>query len=178
MRASRRDVLLGVAATALTGPAAAHTPYAQWVVYRQKHLMVGAHRGDGLTYALAQDVVATLDLVLPEARARVARGPRPQRIATLMGTGQLRLAVLGTGEARAMAEGRPPFEGHTPVPLRAVATLLDDYLLWATPDLPDDHAALVADALEHSGLGRAPDTTGVPMHPGVAPVWAMDVRAD
>ena len=178
MRASRRDVLIGAAATALTGPAAAHTPYAQWVVYRQKHLLVGAHRGDGLTYALAQDVVATLDLVLPEARARVARGPRPQRIATLMGTGQLRLAVLGMDEARAMAEGRPPFEGHVPVPLHAIAELLDGYLLWATPGLPEDHAELVADALEHSGLGRAPDAPGLPVHPGAVPVWAMDLGTD
>jgi len=50
MTPNRRDVLIGLAlAAASCAAAGAHTPYGQWVVYRQKHLLIGAHRGDART---------------------------------------------------------------------------------------------------------------------------------
>jgi hypothetical protein len=178
MRPSRRRVLLAAAGLALAASdAVAHTPYGQWVVYRQKHLLVGSHRGDGQTYALAKEVVSALGDELPEARARVARGPRPQRIASLMGTGQLLLAVLTAEEASRMASGRPPFEGYTPVPLQVVAALPGTYRLYATPGLPDDHALLVAQALAHGGTGRPPADPDLPVHSGVAGFWAEEAGA-
>lgn len=172
MGPNRRHVLLGIAA-GLAGPARAHTPYGQWVVYRQKHLLVGAHRGDPVTYDLARSLVAALDAELPEARARVARGPRPQRIASLMNTGQLLLAVIGGAEAGRMAAADPPFDGFEPVPLRSIAALSESHHLYATPELPDDHAFLVAGTLDHAGLGRAPEPGGLPLHAGAAPVWTV-----
>lgn len=168
---NRRWVVAALGALA-AGAAPAHTPYGQWVVYRQKHLLVGAHRGDARTYELAQAVVAALAVELPEAQARVARGPRPQRIASLMGTGQLMLAVLKGAEARRMARAAPPFEGYRPVPLRAMASLADGYGLWAAPEMPDDHARLVAGALDHAGAGAPPDRGALPLHPGAAAIWA------
>lgn len=170
---SRRAVLVGAAAlaAAVSTGARAHTPYRQWVVYRQRHLLIGAHRGDARTYALAQAIVAAMEKELPDARARVARGPRPQRIASLMGTGQLTLAVLASAEAERMASGAAPFEGHRPVPLRGLAELSDGYRLYATPELRPDHAWLVAQALEHSGLGRRPSKHALPPHPGAAAFW-------
>ena len=177
MPPSRRALLQGALALAALPPAAlppaarAHTPYGQWVAYRQKHLMVGAHRGDGRTYDLARRVVATLDAELPEARARVARGPRPQRIASLMGTGQIRLAVLHAAEAARMAAAEPPFDGYRPVPLTTIAALTDGYALYAAPGLPPDHAWLVARAAGHGGIGHA-GPPGFPPHPGAAAFWA------
>ncbi|MEL7174652.1 MAG: hypothetical protein AAFN05_17015, partial [Pseudomonadota bacterium] len=78
-----RRRFLAAALWAVAGNAAAHTPYGQWVVYRQKHLLIGAHRGDARTYEQAKAVVAALEVELPAAAARVARGPHPQRIASL-----------------------------------------------------------------------------------------------
>lgn len=173
MEPSRRNFLIGLALAATSVSAAgAHTPYGQWVVYRQKHLLIGAHRGDARTYELAQAVVAALDEELPEARARIARGPRPQRIASLIGTGQMLTAVLSGSEAELMAEARPPFDGYRPTPLRALAALGGGYLLVASPDLPDDHAWLVTQALGHAQLGDAPDGVGIPIHPGAAAFWS------
>jgi hypothetical protein len=164
-----RRGFIALAGAALAAPAAAHTPYGQWVVYRQKHLLVGSHRGDLRTYDWAKEVVAGLQEQLPEAQARVARGPRPQRIATLMGTGQLFLAVLSLDEAGRMARAEAPFEGYPPTPVQALAALDADYLLYAAPAFSVDHARLVTDALDHAGLARSPE--GSDLHPGAAAYW-------
>ncbi|MEI4234844.1 hypothetical protein [Roseovarius sp. D22-M7] len=163
---------MGLALSAASCAAArAHTPYGQWVAYRQKHLLIGAHRGDGRTYELAQAVVAALETELPEARARIARGPRPQRIASLMGTGQLFVSVLSAGEAETMVDALPPFENYTPTPLRILATLDGNYHVFATPDLPEDHAWLVTRALDHAQLGHRPALVSIPLHPGASAFW-------
>ena len=164
-----RRGFLALAGAIWAAPASAHTPYGQWVVYRQKHLLVGAHRGDLHTYDLAKKVVAGLAAELPEAKARVARGPRPARIASLMGTGQLFLAVLSEDEAGQMARSQGPFEGYPPTPVLALAALGGSYLLFAAPDFPDDHGRLVTMAVDHAGLGLRP--SGPPMHAGAAAYW-------
>lgn len=164
-----RRSFLTLAGAAIAAPAFGHTPYGQWVVYRQKHLLVGSHRGDLRTYALAKNVVASLSEELPEAQARVARGPRPQRIASLMGTGQLFLAVLSVDEARRMASAEPPFEGYRPTPVHALVSLDTNYLLFAAPEFPEEHGRLVTEALHHGGLGSKPTET--PLHIGAASYW-------
>ena len=171
---SRRAVLAGAAFALTAVPpivARGHTPYRQWVVYRRKHLLVGAHRGDERTYALAKGIAAAMADELPDARARVARGPRPQRIASLMGTGQLAMTVLSVAEAERMANGTAPFEGHRPVPLHALAALGDGYKLYATLELRADHAWLVAEALDHGGIGQRPTGDALPPHPGALAFW-------
>ena len=164
-----RRGFLALAGAAFAAPAAAHTPYGQWVVYRRKHLLIGSHRGDLRTYDLAQLVVSVLARELPEAQARVARGPRPQRIASLMGTGQLFLAVVSVDEAGRMARAEAPFEGYRPTPLHALAAIEGDYLLFAAPEFPDDHAHMVTEAVDHGGLGTPP--SAVAIHPGAAAYW-------
>ena len=164
---------LALASVAVSAaPVIAHTPYGQWVVYRKKHLLVGAHRGDPRTYELAKSVDAGLARELPGAQARVARGPRPQRIASLIGTGQLFLTVLSRDEAQRMADAAAPFETYSPTPVHAVADLGGDYLLFAAPTFPDQHANLVAQAVYHSGLGRRPGPGVAEIHPGAALYWS------
>ncbi|MEM9032572.1 MAG: hypothetical protein AAGB18_07995 [Pseudomonadota bacterium] len=160
---------MGLTIAALAAPALGHTPYGQWVVYRQKHLLVGSHRGDPRTYVLAQNVVESLSEELPEAQARVARGPRPQRIASLMGTGQLFLVVLSADEAHSMALAEHPFEGYRPTPVHSLAALDSSYQLFAAPEFPNDHARLVTEAVHHAGLGVEPEGTHV--HVGAAAYW-------
>lgn len=164
-----RRSFLALAGAALALPAGAHTPYGQWVVYRQKHLLIGSHRKDMRTYHFAKSIVSGLEAELPEAQARVARGPRPQRIASLIGTGQLFLTVLSADEATRMARAEAPFTGYPPTPVEALAALDADYLLFAAPEFPAEHAALVTEAVDHAGLGHAPK--GVSMHPGAARYW-------
>lgn len=177
MQPDRRMVLASALAVALSpGLATAHTPFRQWVVYRQKHLLVGAHRGDAQTYVLAQAVVVALGEELPDARARVARGPRAQRIAKLMSTGQLLLAVLPEAEAMAMSAAATPFENYVPISLTRIAAIEADYSLFAAPDLPASHAWLVADALVHAGLAEEPEDLPIALHPGARAFWRGDPK--
>jgi len=164
----RRRVLLGGLAALAAGAAAAHTPYGQWVAYRRKHLLIGCHRESPETYALAQAVAATLADTLPDARARVARAPRPQRLASLLGTGQLELAVLGPRTAEAMTLGAEPFTAYGPLPLTLLAGLRGGFALVAHADFPAGHARQVAHALGDAAVaGPAPDT-GLAWHAGAA----------
>ena len=82
----RRGVLTGLAAGVLAPAAFAHTLYPQWVAYRRKHLLIGCHRKDNRTYELAQQLVGDINHALPKAKARPARTPHPERLASLIGT--------------------------------------------------------------------------------------------
>jgi len=157
-RALLKAAGLGAAALVLGG----HTPYRQWVVYRKKHLLIGCHRQDPRTYELAQDAVAVLDEHLPAASARVARAPHAGRLASLLGTEQLDVAVLAADQAAAMRVGSGAFEPYGPISLNLLSPLRDR-LLIARSDFPARHAWLVAEALMETT--RAGDAS-IPLHPG------------
>ena len=165
---NRRAVLkigaLAAAAFVLGG----HTPYGQWVVYRKKHLLIGCHKADPTTYDLALATVEILQEHLPEARARVARGPDARRLASLLATDQLETGILSRSDAAAMAAGTDGFEPYGPVPLRLIAPL-EDRLLVAHQSFPDRHAWLVSAALFGSSLAGEPDllqSHPIQWHPG------------
>lgn len=171
-RLTRRVFSLGAAAAlvAAAGPSHAHTPYRSWKLYRQKHLLIGSHRGDPLTFVLAREVSEALGERLPAAQARVARAKGPSRIASLMATEQLEVAVLGPEAARAISEGEGVFAAYGALPLRMLVMLRESRMLVAHARFPDDHAALVSHALEgaNATLSQAtPRAPLLPWHPGV-----------
>lgn len=150
----------------------AHTPYGQWAAYRQKHLLIGAHRSDGKTYELARRVAGHLAEHLPKSRARVARAPTAGRLASLLNTRQLDVAVLDGADALAMLKGTGDFEAYGPVPVRLLA-MLDHRLLLAHERFPKRHAWLVMSALRDAPLIE--DLTdasgsGFELHPGALAV--------
>jgi hypothetical protein len=155
----------GTAAALLLG---GHTPYGQWVVYRKKHLLIGCHRSDPQTYALAKRVVRLLEEHLPAARSRVARAPDAGRLASLLGTAQMDVAILGRADAAAMLQGSGSFAPYGAIDLRAL-TPLDGRLLIARADFPERHAWLVTAALAATDVAPAADPSGdpgIPWHPG------------
>ena len=144
---NRRQFLTrGLAAAGIYLLAGGHTPFNQWVVYRKKHLLIGCHRKDPLTYDLAKLLVAQLEEHLPAAKARVARAPTAGRLASLLGTDQLEIAVLAAADARDMAVGRGDFAPYGPVPLRVLAPVSGKVMI-AHADFPPRHAWLVSDAI-------------------------------
>lgn len=148
------------------GVARAHTPFGQWVVYRKKHLLIGAHRADPKTYELAKTLVGDLARHLPKARSRVARAPTAQRLASLIGTDQMDVAVLGKTDAIAMRDGSGRFEPYGRIDLTLLA-VLEDHVLVAHARFPKRHAWLVAAALHESGLDPGPDIgSDLALHPG------------
>lgn len=155
----------GAAAALVLG---GHTPYGQWVVYRKKHLLIGCHKADPETYDLAKRAVALLAEHLPAAKSRVARAPDAGRLASLLGTGQMEVAILGAADALAMAEGSGRFAPYGPVALRLLVPA-GERLLLSRADFPDRHAWLVTGALAGTELAPAPDSAadaGLPWHPG------------
>ncbi len=173
---NRRALLKTVIAGAALLLASAHTPYRQWVVYRKRHLLILTSRGDGGSYALGRNLAEVLAARLPASQARVVRAPHAERIASLISTKQMDVALMVRGDAAALMAGREPFVGYGPVPLRALAGF-GAYLLICRDDFPPRHAYLVAETLgEHRGElaaaltpapgeGPEPDAV-VPAHPG------------
>jgi TRAP-type uncharacterized transport system substrate-binding protein len=171
----RRALLKSVLAGAALLLAPGHTPYRQWVVYRQRHLLILTSRGDGPSYALGQNLAEVLAARLPASQARVVRAPHTARIASLISTKQMDVALMARGDAAALMTGREPFADYGPVPLRAIAGL-GDYLLICRDDFPPRHAYLVAETLSahrdelaatlSPGQGEGNPDAMVPTHPG------------
>ena len=147
----------------------AHTPYRQWQVYRQRHLMLGASREDPATYPNAKEIQAFLEKHLPEASARVARARTRRRLADLLATDQIRIILLSFEDAEALGQGRPPFRSSV-----EVRTLwqFGDHLLIVRPSFSPTHAWMLARTFaEHGavleGFSPAPTHGPAPLHEGV-----------
>ena len=139
------------------------------MVYRQKHLLVGTDKSVTGSYELGRMLAELLLAELPESRARVARAPDRRRIASLLASGQLDIALLPFAQARALMAGEGAFADYGPLELRALFEI-DGFVLVCRPDFPPDHAALVTEALRHAldaGAATTP-ASGIPVHEGSA----------
>ena len=148
-----------------------HTPFQQWTVYRRKHLLILTDKTVSGSFELGQKLAAFLAESLPASKARVTRAPHTERIASLLSSGQIKVAVLPKATAYALFTGAEPFSAYGPVELYVLANQRD-FLLVARADFPDHHAYQVAATLQaHAGssgftlLSEA--TTQPPLHPGV-----------
>ena len=159
---------LGGAALVLTS---GHTPYRQWVVYRKRRLLIGTSRADTPTYPLGKQVAETLLTYLPESKARASRAPDPWRLASLLSTDQLDVAILSASDAAALLQGRPPFADFGGVALAGLFGF-GEYLLVVRADFPERHAYLVSRTLAESGeaipgaRALAAGEGVLPVHPG------------
>lgn len=167
----RRQFLHAVLIGTLGVVSSGHTPYRQWMVYRQRHLLILTDRSDPPSYPLGKQVAAVLATHLPASKARVTRAPHTERIASLISSRQLDVALMSPTDAVALATGLPPFESYGPVALRTLIAL-DGYLLVCRDDFPARHAYVVTRTLylHHAELSQvAPATaesTALPLHPG------------
>lgn len=125
---------------------AAHTPYRQWEVYRRRHLLILTHRGDPGTFEIGARVASVLARHLPASQAEVTRAPHGERVASLISTKQMDVAVLSRADAVALKLGRAPFADYGPMELRTLV-VLGGYLLVCRRDFPARHAYLVVKTL-------------------------------
>ena len=137
-----QTALVGLAGLVCSG----HTPFQQWTVYRQRHLLILTDRSDPPSYPLGKRVAAVLATHLPLSRARVTRAPHTERIASLISSKQLDVALMSPSDAAALAAGLPPFKAYGPVALRTLLTV-GGYLLVCREDFPDRHAYIVTQTL-------------------------------
>jgi hypothetical protein len=97
-----------------------HSPYRQWQVYRQTHLVILTSRDDPGADDLGETLAALMRAALPDSKAAVARGPRVQRIASLISTHQAEVGVVSYPNALAMYRGEPPFQSYGAIALRVL----------------------------------------------------------
>ena len=167
----RRQFLYAVCIGALGLVSSGHTPYRQWTVYRQRHLLILTDRSDPPSYPLGKRVAAVLATHLPASKARVTRAPHTERIASLMSSKQLDVALMSPTDAVALAAGLPPFEAYGPVALRTLIAL-DGYLLVCREDFPARHAYAVTRTLDlHRDelpqiAAASAESPAIPLHPG------------
>ncbi len=155
-----------------------HSPYRQWIVYRETHLIILTSRDDPGADDLGEKFADIVRGTLPDSKAAVGRGPHVQRIASLISTGQVAVGVVSRPNALAMYHGEGPFRQYGPIALR-VLVQNDGYRLVCRDDFRPQHGYLLTEALmeyaatEHGadlGLsvpGRnAADAGDIPPHVG------------
>lgn len=110
------------------------------------HLLLFTTREDPQSDELGEQLAERLRTLLPESRARVARAPHIDRMASLLVSGQADTAVIAHEHARQLLAGAAPFESYGPIALCALGRN-DRYVLACRGDLKPDHAFLIAQAL-------------------------------
>jgi hypothetical protein len=129
----------------------AHTPYAQWDLFRKRNLQILTSHSDLPGDTIGDKWVDFLRKKLPLSRAMVSRARDVVRVASLLKTDQSKLAVLSYQHAEAMMTSAAPFEDYKEMPLQI---MFDNgtHVLVARQDLPLHHGFLIAvTLLEQAG---------------------------
>ena len=127
------------------------------MVYRETHLIILTSRDDLGADDLGEKFAAIVRGALPDSKAVVGRGPRVQRIASLISTRQAEVGVVSRPNALAMYHGEGSFEQYGAIPLR-VLVQNDAYQLVCRDDFLRQHGYLIAEALmEHASMQPATD---------------------
>jgi hypothetical protein len=175
-RPCRREFLR----TAVAGGAAilfcGHAPYGQWGVYRRRYLLILTSRADPPSFELGKRIAEVLAQRLPSSKAQASRAPNNERIASLISSHQMDVALMRRDDAAALRQGRPPFAGYGPVELFTIVGL-GEFLLACRDDFAARHAWLIAEAFDKSrdllperllpeaSTAEPPDSR-IPLHPG------------
>ena len=71
----------------------AHSPWGQYLAYREQHLLIMSTREDLPTYPYSKTLVNVINKQLPEASARPARARTFRRVQGLFSTNQMPLLL-------------------------------------------------------------------------------------
>ena len=153
--------------------ATGHTPYRQWAVYRRKHLLILTDKEQAGSFERGQQLAVVLASNLPASKARVTRAPYRERMASLIISQQLDLALFKREEALALLHGQEPFADYGPLRSLRLLIVSDDFVLVCRDDFPAQHAYLVSKTLvefsepELAVLPGTQDENYPPLHKGV-----------
>lgn len=141
----RRDCLNGLGAMIALFPLA-HTPFPQWKVYRKRHLFIVVDREDVVAYDLGQAIAHTLADEIPESRAMVTRARDVLRLASLISTQQLDVALVPRSELTAWRDNQSPYDQLQATDLKELFEV-EDYVLISRDDFRSEHAAWIRETL-------------------------------
>ena len=142
----RRTFLCALPAFFLPSGAKAHSPWGQYAVYRQKHLLVLSTRDDADSYGYSRLLVDVINISAPEASARPARAINLERAYNLLRTDQFQFVLLSTANIEAMRTATGAFAGKPPVDLKTIYQF-DQLEFAVVAHFPDELVAVVTDAV-------------------------------
>ena len=73
---------------------ATHSPWGQYQVYRQKHLLILSTKDDLPSYEASKKLVTAINKLEPSAKARPARAKNLTRAHSLLKSNQMQFAIL------------------------------------------------------------------------------------
>ena len=148
-----------------------HSPWGQYLAYREQHLLIMSTREDAPTYPYSKILVEVLDEVLPEASARPARARTFKRVQSLFSTNQMPLVLLSKKNAIDLINGEGPFKQYGSADAEVVY-FFDDLVLLAQPKFPNRFSWLLTEAIIKAG-SKLPGATSplenekiIKIHPG------------
>ena len=124
----------------------AHSPWGQYLAYREQHLLIMSTREDEPTYPFSKILVEKINEQLPEASARPARARDFRRVQSLFATNQMPLVLLSKKNALSLIKGSGPFKKYGSAEAK-VLYYFDDLVLLAQPSFPDKFAWLLTNAI-------------------------------
>jgi len=142
----RRSFLIALPAFFVPVVVQAHSPWGQYVVYRQKHLLVLSTRDDAASYPYSKRLVEAINKGAPEASARPARAINLDRAYNLLRSDQFQFALLSRGNVEAMRSAGGPFNGKPAVDLKTIYKF-DDLEFVVRADFPNNLVSIVTDAV-------------------------------
>ena len=120
----------------------AHSPWGQYQVYRQKHLLILSTRDDPASYPYSKKLVEALNVAVPSAKARPARAINLERAYNLLRTDQFQFAILSASNITMLRDASGRFEGKQKVDLRTIYEF-DELEFVVRADFPEDLVAIV-----------------------------------
>lgn len=149
----------------------AHSPWGQYAVYRQKHLLILSTRDDPDSYEYSKLLVNVINRAAPEASARPARAINLDRAYNLLRTDQFQFALLSSENIEAMRHATGSFSGRPSVELKTIYKFGNlEFVVLA--DFPEQLVEIVANAvLTHwkdlpGALERSEILKSAALHPG------------
>ena len=142
----RRTFLCLLPALFVRQTAQAHSPWGQYAVYRQKHLLILSTRDDRDSYGYSKLLVGVINKAAPEASARPARAIDLERAYNLLRTNQFQFALLSKVNIRSMRTATGAYADKPPVDLKTIYQF-DDLEFVVRADFPDELVAIVTEAV-------------------------------
>ena len=125
---------------------AAHSPWGQYLAYREQHLLIMSTREDAPTYPYSKMLVDVINKQLPEASSRAARAKTFRRVQGLFSTNQMPLLLLSKKNAKSLLKGNGVFKKYGAADAKVIY-FFDDLVLLAQPSFPDKFAWLLTNAI-------------------------------
>ena len=124
----------------------AHSPWGQYQVYRQKHLLILSTKEDSPTYSFSKKLTTIINHAEPSADARPARAKDLRRIHALLKTDKMQFAVLSKDNAAHLRKGTAAFKDKGPLAMATIYTFGELEFL-VQPTFPKQLVSVVTHAI-------------------------------